>query len=172
MKNNFFRIFILAILVFCNATWSHENNQKTNPRIQDEKIINTILDDYHRAAAEADGKRYFNYMAEDSRFLGTDAKERWTKKEFQDYATPYFSKGQGWTYTPKDRCLKFSKTGKVAWFDERLFNNKYGELRGSGVLEKQNGIWKITHYNMVFTVPNEIARKVVELIMKQTPKTI
>jgi len=49
----------------------------------------------------------------------------------------------------------------VAWFDERLQNEKYGETHGSGVLERS---WKIVHYNLSFTVPNELAPELVERI--------
>jgi ketosteroid isomerase-like protein len=126
--------------------------------------VNGVLDDWHDAASKADEERYMGHLAEDAIFLGTDATERWTKEEFLDFVHPYFSKGQGWTYIPRDRHVAFSEDGHTAWFDERLDNDKYGELRGTGVLRNESGVWKIVHYSMTFPIPNEISKNVVEII--------
>jgi ketosteroid isomerase-like protein len=128
------------------------------------KDVNHVLDDWHRAASKADEARYFGHLAEDAVFLGTDATERWTKEEFIAFVHPYFSKGQGWTYMPRDRHVMISSDRGLAWFDERLDNDKYGELRGTGVLRNENGVWKIVHYSMVFPIPNEVTKEVVENI--------
>ena len=52
----------------------------------------------------------------------------------------------------------------MAWFDELLDNENYGECRGSGVLTRTLGGWKILQYNLTLTVPNDVAASVVELI--------
>ena len=65
--------------------------------------VEAVLDDFHDAAAKADGERYFRHLAPNGVFLGTDASERWTKREFQAFAEPYFSQGKGWAYAPRDR---------------------------------------------------------------------
>jgi len=123
-----------------------------------------VLDDFHAAAAAADGDRYFRHFAKDGVFLGTDASERWTVDEFKAYATPYFSKGQGWTYVSQDRWLDRSDDGQYAWFDEVLANEAYGLLRGSGVLRRTDDGWKIVQYNLAFLIPNEKAKAVVGVI--------
>ena len=84
--------------------------------------INKVLDDFHKAASEADGKRYFGHFSKNGVFIGTDARERWTVKEFKAYADPHFSKGKGWTYTSTKRNVDVSSDGKTAWFDEILEN--------------------------------------------------
>jgi pimeloyl-ACP methyl ester carboxylesterase len=122
-----------------------------------------VLDDLHDAAAKADETRYFNLYAPNAVFLGTDAKERWTLDEFKAFAHPYFAKGKAWTYTPvKDgRFIVIEGQNKdVAWFDEKLENAKLGLCRGSGVLIKINGVWKVKQYNLTMLVPNEIAEEV------------
>lgn len=124
-----------------------------------------VLDDWHAAAATADGPRYFGHMAEDAIFLGTDASERWTLATFRAFCEPYFSRGAGWTYECRERHV-FVR-GDVAWFDERLWNDKYGECRGTGALERSegpDGRWRIVHYSLTLPVPNEIAPDVVKLI--------
>lgn len=136
---------------------------QTNP-IPGRQDVDRVLNDWHDAASRADEARYFGHMASNAVFLGTDAAERWTLDEFRKYVSPHFLKGQGWTYITEDRYVMFSEDGTMAWFDERLKNKKYGELRGTGVLRRMKGAWKIVHYSLVFTIPNEVALKVVELI--------
>jgi hypothetical protein len=125
--------------------------------------INAVLDDFHRAAAAADEARYFAHFDPDGVFLGTDAGERWTVAEFRLYAHPRFAKGKGWTYRPRDRHVTLTPEG-VAYFDELLDNDKYGVCRGSGVLRKVNGTWRIAQYNLAFAVPNDAALDVVRVI--------
>jgi ketosteroid isomerase-like protein len=127
-----------------------------------ERAISMVLDDWHQSASVADGARYLGHMAEDAVFLGTDATERWTKAAFRAFCEPYFAKGTGWTYEPRERHVRVD--GALAWFDERLWNEKYGECRGTGVLRKDRGEWKIVHYSLTFPVPNEVAADVVKLI--------
>lgn len=126
-----------------------------------EVAINAELDDFHQAASAADEERYFRHFAPDGVFLGTDATERWTKPEFREYAHPYFSKGKGWTFTPTVRHVAVSSRGNVAWFDERLDSTSYGECRGSGVLEKIDGRWKVQQYNLTIPIPNDLAQELV-----------
>jgi ketosteroid isomerase-like protein len=126
--------------------------------------VAAVLDDFHAAATAADEQRYFGHFAPDGVFLGTDATERWTVAEFREYVHIRFSKGRGWTYVPTDRHVNLSRTGDVAWFDELLHNEKYGKLRGTGVLRRIDGRWKIAQYNLTFLVPNDATPGVVDLI--------
>jgi hypothetical protein len=120
-----------------------------------------VLDDWHAAASQADFARYFGHYDPSGVFLGTDSSERWNVAEFRDYAAGSRS---GWTYHARDRHIGFSKDGRVAWIDEKLDNASYGEVRGTGVLERNGPAWKLVHYSMSFPVPNNLARRVVALI--------
>ena len=126
--------------------------------------VENVLDQLHNAASKADSKLYFSLFAKDSVYIGTDAKETWTIKEFKEFAEPYFSKGKGWTYTANNRHIYFSKNGDVAWFDELLWNEKYGECRGTGVLVLEGKQWKIAQYHLTIPIPNELAGEVVQKI--------
>jgi ketosteroid isomerase-like protein len=126
--------------------------------------INHVIDDWHKAAAEADESRYFAHMTADAVFLGTDASERWDATSFRAFAHPYFAKGKAWTFTPRERHVMVSPRGDVAWFDEKLDSASYGDVRGSGVLVKVGNEWKIAHYNLTIPIPNALATKVVEMI--------
>jgi len=159
----FFLIFILFIvfsLLLLSST-SDERNQSV-------RDVNKLLDSFHKAASVADETGYLGCMDDDAVFLGTDGSELWTKNEFALFVKPYFSKGIGWTYIPKDRAVHISQENKFAWFSEKLFNEKYGELRGTGVLRKNKSGWKIVQYNMVFVIPNSCSKSVVDLMKSKS----
>lgn len=126
--------------------------------------IDALLDTWHQSASRADERAYFDALSVDSIFFGTDASERWTRAEFLAYAQPHFSKGKGWTFTPRDRHVYFSRRGDVAWFDERLDSASYGECRGTGVAQFRDGSWRIEQYNLTIPIPNSIADEVVAKI--------
>ncbi|MHC5114351.1 MAG: nuclear transport factor 2 family protein [Planctomycetota bacterium] len=137
------------------------------PRAAD---VERVLDDFHAAAAEADEERYFAHLADDGVFIGTDATERWPKAEFRAFAHPYFERGAAWTYVPRTRHVQFAPDGRTAWFDELLDHAKYGECRGTGVLVRDGGSWRITQYVLTFPIPNEIAPEVIERIREVRPE--
>ena len=126
--------------------------------------VGRVLDDFHAAAAGADFDRYFGHFARASVFLGTDATERWTREEFMAYARPHFRPGGGWTYRPRARKVSFTPDGRTAFFDELLDNAGLGETRGSGVLVREDGAWKVAQYNLSIPIPNELADSVVGLV--------
>lgn len=149
-------IVILVILSFTGI-----RAQSKDVKFDKEKTeINTILDGFNAAAAKADFNSYFNYFAEESTFIGTDATEIWDKKAFMIWAKPYFDKKKTWDFTSLKRNIYFSKDGKLAWFDE-LLNTQMKICRGSGVLEKVSGSWKIKQYVLSMTIPNDVVNEVV-----------
>ncbi len=132
---------------------------------EDEKAIIAVLDDFHVAAAKADKDRYLEHFKEDGVFLGTDEWERWPlHPDFTDYVSKRFKNG-GWSYHSEKKIISFSKDGSVAWFDETsISNSNGGRFRGSGVLEKIDGSWKISQYVLSFLVYNEVGSEVGKII--------
>ncbi|MEZ7499672.1 nuclear transport factor 2 family protein [Flavobacterium sp. Arc3] len=128
----------------------------------DENKIDTLLDSWHKAAAEAKYDSYFEKMTEDAVFIGTDATENWSKPAFEVFAKPYFDKGKAWSFTVLERHIYFDKTKETAWFDE-LLNTQMKICRGSGVLAKIEGEWKIKHYVLSMTIPNENVSEVTKI---------
>ena len=127
------------------------------------------LDGLHRAAAKADERAYFDLFAPNAVFLGTDATERWTLEEFRAWAHPHFAAGHGWSYAVVERHLEFAPDLETAWFDESLSNANYGVCRGTGVLRRLGGAWKVAQYNLSIPVPNELAGELVQRIRERSP---
>ncbi len=118
--------------------------------------VAAVLDDWHKAAAAADEPRYFGHFTADAVFMGTDATERWTRDEFRAWAKPIFARGKAWSFRAVSRNISVSKDGTVAWFDEALDTPNMGPCRGSGVLVKEGGAWKIAQYNLSVPIPNDL----------------
>ncbi len=147
--------FILFVLGFSLLT-----AQSKGAFEKEKSEIGTMLDAFNVAAAKADYTAYFNFFDDESTFIGTDATEIWNKKEFMIWAKPYFDKKKTWNFKAIKRNIYFSKDGKLAWFDE-LLDTQMKICRGSGVVEKINGSWKVKQYVLSMTVPNEVVDKVV-----------
>lgn len=134
------------------------------------RAVAAVLDALHANAARADEEAYFAQLAPHAIFLGTDATERWDKASFRSFAHPYFAQGKAWTFKPRDRHIYLSHDGRVAWFDELLDSATYGECRGSGVLEKTDGGWKIAQYHLTIPMPNDLAKELVARIREAGKK--
>ncbi|QBA63146.1 nuclear transport factor 2 family protein [Muriicola soli] len=128
----------------------------------DTQKINTILDNWHKAAAEADFDSYFELMSKEAVFIGTDAAEVWNKSEFMSFSKPYFDQGKAWDFSSVNRNIYIGPKGDIAWFDE-LLDTWMQLCRGSGVLKKENGQWKIAHYVLSLTIPNDEIEAVIDV---------
>jgi len=127
-----------------------------------EDAIHLLMDNWHKAAAQADEETYFNSMTDDAIFLGTDKTERWEKKVFEEWADPHFQKDKAWAFTSRDRVIYFHDDNRVAWFEE-LLDTWMGTCRGSGVVVLTEDGWKIKHYNLALLVDNDKMDKVIEV---------
>jgi len=64
-------------VLLCASFTDKVSAQKTN-----KEQIDVVLNNWHKAAADADAKKYFGAMTDDAVFIGTDATENWNKKSF------------------------------------------------------------------------------------------
>ncbi|WP_394847257.1 nuclear transport factor 2 family protein [Pendulispora brunnea] len=133
------------------------------------RAIGAMLDDWHDAAAKADEARYFGHFTNDAIFLGTDATERWDVAAFRAFAHPYFAKGKAWSFRATRRGITIATDGRTAWFDEDLHTGNLGPSRGSGVVVREEGRWKIAHYDLSIPIPNERVKDIVERIAAPPP---
>lgn len=151
-----YAVFFAMLFLFSCKTY------KAVEPADDKNAINTTLDAWHKAAAEAKFDDYFALMTADGVFIGTDATENWQNEAFRNYSKPYFDKGRAWNFTSVERNVYFSDDKKTAWFDE-LLNTQMKICRGSGILKKENGKWKIAHYVLSIAIPNDNTDEVIKL---------
>ncbi|RZJ30596.1 MAG: hypothetical protein EOO48_04525 [Flavobacterium sp.] len=149
----------LMILLLPTAFFAQDSNSA------DKAAIETTLNLWHKAAAEARFKPYFALMTPDAVFVGTDPTENWQMDAFKAFAKPYFDKGKAWNFTAVERHIYLSDNKDFAWFDE-LLDTQMKLCRGSGVLKKVNGQWRIAHYVLSIAVPNDNTDEVVALKKK------
>jgi hypothetical protein len=169
-------VVLLGLLAFSGAAGSTSAEKKVPNQVQRKPkqaspkkaqtvdMLNRFLNQWHGAAAKADAQVYLGALDETAIYLGTDATERWSATAFAQFTQPYFSKGKGWTYTPVERHIYIGPSHDVAWFDEKLANEKYGDVRGSGVLVLRPSGWKIVQYNLAFPIPNSVTKQIVSII--------
>lgn len=162
MKNHFLYLLGLLLLSCGEAPVTTKSATLGFSSETAKKSISQVMDEWHTAAGNAHFEAYFSKMTEDAVFIGTDATENWKKPEFKEWSRPYFDRGKAWDFTPLERNIFLSKTGSTAWFDE-LLETQMGICRGSGVLVKQNGNWKIQHYVLSIAIPNKNVPEVTEL---------
>lgn len=143
-------ILYFAILLF-NFTFAQQTNE-----------IYMVLEQWHKAASDANFDAYFNLMTEDAIFIGTDATENWSNTDFKTFAKPYFDKGKAWSFTTLERNIFTEDTSDLAWFDE-LLDTQMGICRGSGVLQKTPDGWKIKHYVLSIAIPNANVKEITAL---------
>ena len=142
MRINLLCLSLISLVFFAgNAQTSRED-------------IHLLLDRWHKAAAEANYDGYFELMANEAVFIGTDPTENWKKKEFMEWSKPYFDRGKAWNFSTLDRNIFLAEGENLAWFDE-LLDTQMGICRGSGVAVKVDGAWKIKHYVLSIAIPNE-----------------
>lgn len=152
----------LAFLAMLFSVTAIADNQET-----DLLAIGAVIDNFHDAAAHGDKTRYLDQLTDDAVFMGTDEWERWPKRpDFIDYVGSRFKDGTGWKYQSVERTIKISDSSEFAWFDEVIFSASNGRFRGTGVLSRQDGRWKIAHYAMSFLIFNENWDDVIELSRK------
>ena len=148
------RYYLLIFVLYYSCTPVLEQDNK--------ETVNLVLNQWHQAAANADFDTYFSLMTDDAHFIGTDATENWNKAVFMKFSKPFFDKGKAWDFKVLDRNVYFDQSQEIAWFDERL-NTWMGICRGSGVLVKNDKNWKIKHYVLAVTIPNETIDTVIKI---------
>ena len=136
----------IAIFIFLLFSITISAQEKSN--------IDNVLTQWHKAASEANFEGYFGLMTEEGVFIGTDPTENWQNKDFRAFSKPYLDRGKAWNFKTLERNIYTEENSDIAWFDE-LLATQMGICRGSGVLQKTEDGWKIAHYVLSITIPNE-----------------
>jgi len=155
------RSLLLFIVISLSIVSCSKSTEKTNHKLIKTEV-NTVLNNWHKDVANANFEAYFDAMTDDAIFIGTDASENWTKKQFMEFSKPYFDKKETWNFKPLERHIFISDDGKTIWFDE-LLDTWMHICRGSGILVKQENKWKIQHYVLSVTIPNDSMKSVIAI---------
>lgn len=124
--------------------------------------VSAFIDGWHDDAANA-RPAFFDKIARDGVYIGTDKKELWKRDDFKVWAKSAFERPTAWAFTPLKRNVYVSADKSVIWWDE-LLDTKMGICRASGVLHKAGGSFEIDHYQLSIAVPNGVSEKVISTI--------
>lgn len=127
------------------------------------KQVNAFVDEWHDDAANA-RMAYFDKIAADGVYIGTDRSELWKRDAFKTWAKKYFERKSAWSFKATRRNVYASADKSLIWFDELLDTPNMGPCMASGVIRKTAKGFEIVHYQLSMAVPNEVAGRVTALI--------
>lgn len=124
--------------------------------------VNAFVDQWHDDAAHA-RLAYFDKIASDGVYIGTDKTELWRRDEFKTWAKRQFERKSAWAFKATRRNVYFSPDKQFIWFDE-LLDTQMGVCQASGVIRKTANGFEIAHYQLSMAVPNDVGSQVTKLI--------
>ena len=124
--------------------------------------VSAFIDSWHDDAAHA-RLSYFDKMAPEGVFIGTDKTELWKREAFREWAKPHFAKGRAWSFKALKRHVYMAPDRSYVWFDE-LLDTQMGPCQASGVIHNTGSGFLIEHYQLSMAVPNAVGKQVTDLI--------
>jgi len=116
--------------------------------------VNAFVDGWHDDAAHT-RPSYFDKIAPQGVYIGTDKSEIWTRDQFKAWARPFWERGKAWSFTAQKRNVYHSPDRAYVWFDEQL-NTQMGTCQASGVLRNTGKGFLVEHYQLSLAVPNAL----------------
>jgi hypothetical protein len=157
MKSFFLACCLLAASLFQAAQAAPANAALA-------KQVNAFVDSWHDDAAHG-RPAYFDKIAADGVYIGTDRGELWKRDAFKEWAKGYFQDNKAaWTFRATRRNVYATPDGSMIWFDELLDTENMGHCMASGVLRKTAKGFEIVHYQLSIAVPNQIVGQVTGLV--------
>lgn len=148
------RFFLACCMLLCSLT------AQANPALT--RQVNAFVDGWHADAAHA-RPAFFDKIAKDGVYIGTDKTERWRRDEFKAWARPHFQRKSAWAFKPLRRNVHFSADRAIVWFDE-LLDTQMGICQASGVMRRKGKGFEIVHYQLSMAIPNEVGSQVTRLV--------
>jgi hypothetical protein len=156
------RLLFVCLCLFAGAAQASAADPVTTQQ------VNAFVDAWHDDAAHA-RMAYFDKIAPDGVYIGTDKTELWHKEAFKAWAKPYFERKAAWAFKATRRNVYASPDGNTIWFDE-LLDTQMGPCMASGVLRRAGSTFQIEHYQLSMAVPNEVGKAVTRLIAESEKK--
>jgi hypothetical protein len=148
------RLLLACLLLLCSLA------AQADPVLT--RQVHAFVDAWHSDAAHA-RLAYFDKIAKDGIYIGTDKNERWQRDAFKAWAKPHFKRKSAWSFKALQRHVYQSPDGAMIWFDE-LLDTQMGPCQASGVLRRKGDSFEIVHYQLSMAVPNEVGGQVTRLI--------
>lgn len=117
-------------------------------------LIDSLVNQWHHAAAIADEVSFFGRMTPGCIYIGTDPTERWLRDELKEWSKEFFNRETAWAFKPLSRNITIGPGGQIAWFDE-LLDTWMGTCRSTGIMERIDGEWMIIYYHLSVALPND-----------------
>ena len=156
------QLAVLALLALLGASCANsEQAPARRPAPSDADVtsrVNAFVDAWHQDAAHA-RPAFFDKIASDGIYIGTDKTERWTREAFREWAKPAFARPVAWAFTPLHRNVRVSPDRTFVWFDEQV-RSSMGILQATGVMRPAADSFEMVHYQLSIAVPNEIIPEV------------
>ena len=153
---------VLALLALVGASCANTGQAPANPPASSDADVtarvNAFVDAWHQDAAHA-RPAFFDKIASDGIYIGTDKTERWTREAFREWAKPAFARPVAWAFRPLHRNVRVSPDRTFIWFDEQV-RSSMGILQATGVMRPAADSFEIVHYQLSIAVPNEIIPEV------------
>ena len=134
------------------------------------KQINAFIDEWHDDAANA-RLAYFDKIAPNGIYIGTDKTELWNREQFKAWARRFFERKSAWSFKAVKRNVYMSADRKFVWFDE-LLDTQMGPCQASGVIRKTANGFEIEHYQLSIAIPNHVADQVTKLVKEAELKAV
>jgi hypothetical protein len=159
------RLAVYALALLAVGCSTNQPSGTAGPALSDTEFtarVNAFVDAWHDDAAHA-RPAFFEKIAPDGIYIGTDKMERWTREAFREWAKPAFARPVAWAFTPLHRNVSFSPDRNFIWFDEQV-RSSMGILQASGVLRPVADRFEVVHYQLSIAVPNEVIPQVTATI--------
>ena len=134
------------------------------------KQVNAFIDEWHDDAANA-RMAYFDKIAPNGIYIGTDKTELWNREQFKAWAERFFDRKSAWSFKSTKRNVYMSADKKFVWFDE-LLDTQMGPCQASGVIRKTDKGFEIEHYQLSIAIPNAVADKVTKLVKEHESRPV
>ena len=152
------RVLFVAALFTATACSPAPAQQPAVPDDAFRALLNAFVDEWHQDAAQA-RPAFFDKIAADGIYIGTDKTERWTKEVFREWAKPAFARPTAWAFTPLHRNISSTPDRQIVWFDEQV-RSSMGILQATGVVRPTAKGFEIVHYQLSIAVPNDVIPQV------------
>ncbi|HEX9174355.1 MAG TPA: nuclear transport factor 2 family protein [Telluria sp.] len=157
---------ILALCLFLSGAVAQVQAAPADAALK--RQVDAFVNEWHDDAAHA-RLAFFDKIAKDGVYIGTDKTELWQRDEFKAWAKRFFERKSAWAFTPLKRNVYASGDQSMIWFDEQL-DTQMGICQASGVIRKTANGFEIVHYQLSMAVPNGVGGQVTKLIKESEAK--